>query len=76
MHVLGAKYGFAPSVDFIAQSLDLSFMQNSKDSAVELLSYLVLSATEYNLWYWLRRVCACLTEQTYTGLRLSTDLQT
>ena len=33
--VLVAKYGFGPSVDFIAQSLDFGFAQISKDSAVE-----------------------------------------
>ena len=26
-NMLGAKYGFGPSVDFVAQSLDLSFAQ-------------------------------------------------
>ena len=33
--MLGAKYGFAPSEDFVAQSLDLGFAQISTDSAVE-----------------------------------------
>ena len=33
--MLGAKYGFAPSADFVAQSVDLGFAQISTDSAVE-----------------------------------------
>ena len=30
--MLGAKNGFGPSMDFVAQSSDLSFTQISKDS--------------------------------------------
>ena len=42
VYMLGcAKYRFRLSVDFVAQSSDLSFVQNSKDIG----SYLVLSAT-------------------------------
>ena len=33
--MLGAKYGFAPSADFVAQSVDLGFAQIFTDSAVE-----------------------------------------
>ena len=35
IYMLGAKCGFAPSADFVAQSLDLGFAQISTDSAVE-----------------------------------------
>ena len=35
MYMLGAKYGFVPSADFVAQSVDLGFVQISTDSTVE-----------------------------------------
>ena len=54
-YMFGAKYGIGPSVDFVAQSLDFSFIQISKDSTVETRIVLVLSATFGTLTWMLDR---------------------
>ena len=76
IYMLGAKCGFDHPRILLRKAWILASRKFPRIARSKIGSYLVLSATEYNLWYWQRRARGCSMERTYTGSRLSMNLHT